>query len=423
MREGCFRTSSRVRTSNRGGDHEDRGGGGVERAGALHRHRVGPARRARGPPGAAGGQAPGRRRGGRRRHALDRVRRHRRRLVPGRHRRRRAARSAASTPLVYAPAIGPLSRIEDVDADTWRAVFDTNVVGASLVTAAALPHLAASSGRAIYLSSVSASQTPPWPGLGAYAVSKAALDKLVEAWRVEHPHVGFTRMVVGDCMGGEDDAQSHFSQGWEPELAGEMATIWVERGPARGLLRRGRGPHRGGRRRAPQRAVGVDGDDRRRPPPRGHRSSLRGLARFEARPTSAPSLGTVLIRVLRDHLRPYKRTLALIVVLQVVQVAVLAGAPQAQRRHHRQGRARRRQRLHPRRAASMMLVFALLQVVFAVAADALRRARWRWASGATCGRRCSTASPTSRPRRSGTSAPRRSSPGSPTTCSRSRCSW
>lgn len=132
--------------------------------------------------------------------------------------------------LVYAPAIGPLSRIEDVDAATWRAVFDTNVVGASLVTAAALPHLAASSGRAIYLSSVSASQTPPWPGLGAYAVSKAALDKLVEAWRVEHPHVGFTRMVVGDCMGGDDDAQSHFSQGWEPELAGEMATIWVERG-------------------------------------------------------------------------------------------------------------------------------------------------------------------------------------------------
>ena len=43
-------------------------------------------------------------------------------------------------------------------------------------------------GIAVYLSSVSASMTPPWPGLGAYAVSKAALDKLVEAWRMR----GFT---------------------------------------------------------------------------------------------------------------------------------------------------------------------------------------------------------------------------------------
>lgn len=132
--------------------------------------------------------------------------------------------------LVYAPAIGPLARVEDTDADTWRRVFDTNVIGASTITAAALPHLASSAGRAIYLSSVSASLTPPWPGLSAYAVSKAALDKLVEAWRVEHPEVGFTRMVVGDCMGGQGDGQSHFSQGWDPELAVEMATVWINQG-------------------------------------------------------------------------------------------------------------------------------------------------------------------------------------------------
>src|SRR5439155_11811238 len=43
--------------------------------------------------------------------------------------------------LVYTPGIGPLARIEDVDVDTWRQTFDTNVIGASLVTAAALPHL------------------------------------------------------------------------------------------------------------------------------------------------------------------------------------------------------------------------------------------------------------------------------------------
>ncbi|HKF91390.1 MAG TPA: SDR family oxidoreductase, partial [Acidimicrobiia bacterium] len=43
--------------------------------------------------------------------------------------------------LVYTPAIGPLSRLVDTDADTWRRVFDTNVTGAALVTAAAIPHL------------------------------------------------------------------------------------------------------------------------------------------------------------------------------------------------------------------------------------------------------------------------------------------
>jgi len=91
--------------------------------------------------------------------------------------------------LVYAPGVGPLVRLADMDADTWRYVFDTNVIGAALMTAAALPYLTESSGTAVYLSSVSASVTPPWPGLGAYAVSKAALDKLVEAWRAEHSWV------------------------------------------------------------------------------------------------------------------------------------------------------------------------------------------------------------------------------------------
>jgi len=131
--------------------------------------------------------------------------------------------------LVYAPGIGPLVKLVDTDADTWRRVFDTNVIGAALVTAAAVPHLGASSGAAIYLSSVSASQTPPWPGLGSYAVSKAALDKLVDAWRAEHPEIGFTRLVVGDCGGGEGDARTQFNEGWDHELIGEVVPIWASR--------------------------------------------------------------------------------------------------------------------------------------------------------------------------------------------------
>ena len=131
--------------------------------------------------------------------------------------------------LVYATGIGPLARLADIDAQTWRRVFDTNVVGAALVTAAALPYLTASTGAAVYLSTVSASLTPPWPGLTAYAVSKAALDKLVEAWRAEHPKVGFTRMTVGECTGGEGPSMTEFSAGWDGELAAEMASIWMTR--------------------------------------------------------------------------------------------------------------------------------------------------------------------------------------------------
>ncbi len=138
--------------------------------------------------------------------------------------------------LVYTCGIGPLTRLVDTDAATWRQVLDTNVVGASLVTAAALPHLVTSSGSASYLSSVSASQTPPWPGLGAYAVSKAALDKLVEAWRGEHPEVAFTRIVVGECGGGDGDAMSEFANGWDGELAGEIFPTWLSRGYMTGAL-------------------------------------------------------------------------------------------------------------------------------------------------------------------------------------------
>ena len=41
--------------------------------------------------------------------------------------------------LVYATGIGPLARLVDIDASTWRRTFDTNVTGAALVTAAAVP--------------------------------------------------------------------------------------------------------------------------------------------------------------------------------------------------------------------------------------------------------------------------------------------
>lgn len=138
--------------------------------------------------------------------------------------------------IVYTPAVGALARLVDTDADTWRRIFETNVIGAALFTTAAIPHLTASHGVAAYLSSVSASATAPWPGLGAYLTSKAALDKLVEAWRSEHETVGFTRVVVGDCAGGEGHGMTEFPSNWDWNLAAELHPTWTSRGLIAGCL-------------------------------------------------------------------------------------------------------------------------------------------------------------------------------------------
>src|SRR6202008_1272144 len=68
--------------------------------------------------------------------------------------------------IIYTPAIGPLVRMVDTDADTWRRVFDTNVIGAALVTAAAVPHLTTSAGKAVFLASAAGPVGPPWTALG-----------------------------------------------------------------------------------------------------------------------------------------------------------------------------------------------------------------------------------------------------------------
>ncbi|CQD08650.1 NAD dependent epimerase/dehydratase [Mycobacterium lentiflavum] len=138
--------------------------------------------------------------------------------------------------IVYTPAISPLVRMVDTDAETWRRIFDTNVVGASLVTAAAMTHLTASAGKGVYLSSDAGPYGPPWPGLGAYGVSKAALERLVEAWRSEHPDVGFTNLIVGECAGGEGEAATGMNAGWDMDLTMQAYPLWVSRGCMPGKL-------------------------------------------------------------------------------------------------------------------------------------------------------------------------------------------
>jgi NAD(P)-dependent dehydrogenase (short-subunit alcohol dehydrogenase family) len=132
--------------------------------------------------------------------------------------------------VVYAAGIGVLNPIEKLDAASWNRCFATNATGAAMVTAAALPHLRQSRGAVAYLTSTSASITQPWPGLAAYAASKAALDKMVESWRAEHADIGFTRVIVGECPGGDGHGVTHFMDDFDQDLAAKLIPVWMARG-------------------------------------------------------------------------------------------------------------------------------------------------------------------------------------------------
>jgi NAD(P)-dependent dehydrogenase (short-subunit alcohol dehydrogenase family) len=105
--------------------------------------------------------------------------------------------------LVYAPGLAVITTLAKARSEHWQSALATNLIGAGLVTAAAIPHLEISSGAAVYLSSVSAHLTPPWKGMGLYLAAKVALEKCVEVWKLEHPTVRFTSLVIGSTAGGE----------------------------------------------------------------------------------------------------------------------------------------------------------------------------------------------------------------------------
>jgi NAD(P)-dependent dehydrogenase (short-subunit alcohol dehydrogenase family) len=112
--------------------------------------------------------------------------------------------------VVYATGAISIVALEAADTEWWRRTFETNVMGAALLTRAALPHLKESKGSAIFLSSIS-SIGNVWPGIGVYTATKAALNRMVETWRAEHPEIGFTRIFVGPTDGGGTQVQFDMS--------------------------------------------------------------------------------------------------------------------------------------------------------------------------------------------------------------------
>jgi len=130
--------------------------------------------------------------------------------------------------VVYATGMAPLAGLAATTAAQWQRVLATNVVGAALVASATLPHLrrpsAAGRGCVAVLSSHSVGD--PWPGLGAYATSKAALVELARALRAEEPEVRVLVVTVGDTA-------TSFADQWDPRAANVALERWLADGHLR----------------------------------------------------------------------------------------------------------------------------------------------------------------------------------------------
>ncbi|RJF75488.1 SDR family NAD(P)-dependent oxidoreductase [Rhodopseudomonas palustris] len=85
--------------------------------------------------------------------------------------------------LINNAGAGAILPLAEVTADRIRQIFAVNVVGPSLLAAAALPHLAASRGVIVNVSSTFGHK--PGAGLSHYAASKAALEHLTRCWALE----------------------------------------------------------------------------------------------------------------------------------------------------------------------------------------------------------------------------------------------
>lgn len=124
--------------------------------------------------------------------------------------------------LLHAAGTGTIQRIERSDAATWARTYAVNVIGPTVLTATALPHLS-SDGVVAFLSSESAGEIR-W-GMGPYAASKAALDLTIRQWRVEHPERRFVRVVMGATV------PTEFGSSFD----GETLTVAFDRWQAAGI--------------------------------------------------------------------------------------------------------------------------------------------------------------------------------------------
>jgi NAD(P)-dependent dehydrogenase (short-subunit alcohol dehydrogenase family) len=126
--------------------------------------------------------------------------------------------------VMYLSGSSPLVRVEDATASLWQRMFSTNVVGAALVVSRALDNLRAAQRPAVVVTHHSMGN--PWPWLGVYGTTKAALAELARALRAEEPRLRVLCVAVGNTA-------TSFADEWDPAVAAEAFEVWN----AGGMLR------------------------------------------------------------------------------------------------------------------------------------------------------------------------------------------
>ena len=93
----------------------------------------------------------------------------------------------------------------------------------TMILNAAIGHLEASRGRAVFISSIVIDDAPPRHQQASYVVSKVALETLIEAWQAEHHQVGFTSIACGDAL-------TEFGDGHDVQKLAPIVQKWQEHG-------------------------------------------------------------------------------------------------------------------------------------------------------------------------------------------------
>ncbi|BBW99565.1 short-chain dehydrogenase [Mycolicibacterium moriokaense] len=123
--------------------------------------------------------------------------------------------------MLITAAYAPLKLFAEMDVDDWTKVLATNVIGVHQLIQAHLPVLAPSAIVAVLSSD---SVRHPHRALGAYSASKAAMERSLVAWRLEHPGLRFSCVEIGATV------PTDFVSEFDPELLGIAAGEWISRG-------------------------------------------------------------------------------------------------------------------------------------------------------------------------------------------------
>ena len=131
--------------------------------------------------------------------------------------------------LVNNAGAGAILPMADATAEKIAGIFAVNVLGPSLLSAAALPYLAATKGAIVNVSSTFGQK--PAAGLSHYAASKAALDHLTRCWALELAPQGVRVNAV--AAGPTETGALTGMMGLSPEQAAAVKERERERIPLR----------------------------------------------------------------------------------------------------------------------------------------------------------------------------------------------